>query len=524
LPEHGYNLRPGQLLHGRYRIVRLLGSGGMSSVYLAEDERLAGKPWAIKVSKPAARDIDQLVHEARLLTALRHPHLPLIVDFYPPDASGRSYLVMEYIEGATLGERMRERPIPFAEAIGYAVPICEALSYLHSRHPPIVFRDMKPSNIMVTRQGQVKLIDFGIARSVLADKEHDTVKLGTVGFAAPEQYGGKQSDARTDLYGLGALLAHILSAGRWKGEIPLSPRCLADDVPADFFPILVKLLADRPDDRHQTAQELLEVLKPFAAGDARFSMEESNSPQYAAGRIGAGVVIAFSGTSPGIGTTHAALMCAYHLQAGKLGRTAYVDAHEEGDGAVIRSLEADYEGEEPDAMGNLRVRGKAAGDPAADGGTRLHGVTCYRWTRSNLLPYLLGRYDYVVLDMGAGPAGDRSAEFERAQIPVLVGSAAPWRREELREAARRLEANQCMHWYAAISHADAYPAWRPPWLRGQCRGVMTLPYRPNPFEWSEDGRRWSEELAGGVASGGSWLNRLWRWMKEKRLARGVVRS
>ncbi|BFH13574.1 serine/threonine protein kinase [Paenibacillus melissococcoides] len=523
MPEHGYGLQPGQLLHGRYRIVRLLGKGGMSSVYLAEDERLARKLWAIKVSKPAARDMERLVHEARLLTALRHPHLPLIVDFYPPDASGRAYLVMEYIEGATLGERMRERPISFAEAIGYAGPICEALSYLHSRHPPIVFRDMKPSNIMLTRQGQVKLIDFGIARNVDADKEDDTVKLGTVGFAAPEQYDGKQSDARTDLYGLGALLTHMMSAGRWKGEVPLPPQCLADDVPADFFPVLVKLLAAHPDHRYQSAQELLEVLRPFAAGNASSSLDESNAPLTAAGRtgrLGAGVVIAFRGTSSGIGATHAALMCAYHLTAGKWGRAAYVDAREEADGPVIRALEADYEGEEPDAMANNRIRRKPAGDTAA--GIRLHGVTCYRWTQSNLLPYLLGRYEYVVLDMSAGATGYRAEEFERAQIPVLVGSAVPWRREELREAVRRLEANQCTHWYAAIAHADAYPVWRPPWIRGQCRGVMKLPYQPNPFEWSEDALRWTEELIGAGRTGRGWLNRLGRWMKVKKLGKGEV--
>lgn len=520
--DHGFNLQPGQLLHGRYRIVRLLGSGGMSSVYLAEDERLAGKHWAIKVSKPAVRDMEQLVHEARLLTALRHPHLPLIVDFYPPDASGRAYLVMEYIEGVTLGERMRERPVSFAEAIGYAVPICEALSYLHSRHPPIVFRDMKPSNIMLTRLGQVKLIDFGIARNVDADKEHDTVKLGTVGFAAPEQYDGKQSDARTDLYGIGALLAHMMSAGRWKGELPLQPQCLADDVPAGFLPVLVKLLAIRPEHRYQSAQELVEVLRPFAAGGGSPSTVGINAPPYAAGRTGAGVVIAFRGTSSGIGATHAALMCAYHLSAGQLGRAAYVDARDEADGVVIRALEADYEGEEPDAMESIRASRKTAGDAAE--GVRLYGVTCYRWTQSNLLPYLLGRYEYVVLDTGADMTGRRIEEFERAQIPVLVGSAAPWRREELREAARRFEANQFTHWYAAIAHADAYPSWRPAWIRGRCRGVVKLPYQPNPFEWSEDALRWTEVLVGAGRSGRGWLNRLGRWMKEKKLAKGEVRS
>lgn len=492
----------------------------MSSVYLAEDERLAGKQWAIKVSKPAARDMEQLVHEARLLTALRHPHLPLIVDFYPPDPSGRACLVMEYIEGVTLGERMRERPIPFVEAIGYAFPICEALSYLHSRHPPIVFRDVKPSNIMLTRQGQVKLIDFGIARNVDSDKEHDTVKLGTVGFAAPEQYDGQQSDARTDLYGIGALLAHMMSAGRWKGEIPLQPQWLADDVPAGFLPVLVKLLAIRPDQRYQSAEELLDVLRPFASGSAGSSAGGWNAPPYAAGRTGAGVVIAFRGTSSGIGATHAALMCAYHLSAGKLGRVAYVDARDEADGAVIRAVEADYEGEEPDAMESIRGGRKTAGDAAE--GIRLHGVTCYRWTQSNLLPYLLGRYEYVVLDTGADETGRRTEEFERAQIPVLVGSAIPWRREELHEAARRFEANQCTHWYAAIAHADAYPSWRPAWIRGRCRGVLKLPYQPNPFEWSGEALRWTEELVGAGRTGRGWLDRLRRWMKEKKLAKGEV--
>ncbi|RJG24624.1 serine/threonine-protein kinase [Paenibacillus thiaminolyticus] len=519
--EHGYSLKPGQLLHDRYRIVRLLGSGGMSSVYLAEDERLAGKQWAIKVSKPVTRDMEQLVHEARLLTALRHPHLPLIVDFYRPDASGRAYLVMEYIEGVTLGERMRERPVSFTEAIGYAVPVCEALSYLHSQQPPIVFRDMKPSNIMLTRQGQVKLIDFGIARNVDADKEHDTVKLGTVGFAAPEQYEGKQSDARTDLYGIGALLAYMMSDGRWKGKIPLQPQCLADDVPAGFLPLLVKLLAIRPEHRYQSAQELLEVLRPFATEDSP-SRVGINAPPYAAGRTGAGVVIAFHGTSSGIGATHAALMCAYHLSAGELGRAAYVDASDEADGAVIRAVEADYEGEEPDAMESIRAGRKTAGDAAE--GVRLHGVTCYRWGQGNLLPYLLGRYEYVVLDTGVDATGRRIEEFERAQIPVLVGSAAPWRREELREAARRLEANQCTHWFAAIAHADAYPAWRPNWLRGRCRGVVKLPHQANPFEWSEDALRWTEELVGSGRTGRSWLNRFGRWMKEKKLGKGEVRS
>lgn len=494
----------------------------MSSVYLAEDERLAGKQWAIKVSKPAAREMEQLVHEARLLTALRHPHLPLIVDFYPPDASGRAYLVMEYIEGATLEERMRKRPISFAEAIGYAVPICEALSYLHSRHPPIVFRDMKPSNIMLTPQGQVKLIDFGIARNVDEDKEHDTMKLGTVGFAAPEQYDGKQSDARTDLYGIGALLTYIMSAGRWKGEIPLQPQCLADDVQAAFLPVLVKLLAVHPDRRYQSAQELLEVLRPFAAGDGRPSKVGINAACNAVWRTGAGVVIAFRGTSPGIGATHAALMCAYHLTAGKWGRAAYVDARDEADGAVIRALEADYEGEEPDAVESIQARRKTEADAAE--GIRLHGVTCYRWSQTNLLLYLLGRYEYIVLDMGADTTGSRIEEFERAQIPVLVGSAAPWHREELREAAQSFEANQCTHWYAAIAHTDAYPSWRPTRIRGQCRGVVKLPYQPNPFEWSEDTMRWTEELVGSRRTDRGWLNRLVLWIKGKKLAKGEVRS
>lgn len=337
------HLQVGQLLYGRYRIVQLLGAGGMSVVYLANDERLVGKQWAIKESSPAAQDVRQLIHEASILTALRHPYLPLIVDFYPPNDTGKAYLVMEYIEGDTLASRLRIQSFTFKDTMRIIIPLCETLTYLHHQHPPIVFRDVKPSNIMIRQDGQVKLIDFGIARNVNPRSVQDTVKLGTIGFAAPEQYRGQQTDARADLYSVGVLLGHMLSGGVWKGDRPFACSMLAEGVPPTMHPIIARLLERRPEDRYQTVDELLEQLYFFKAGDttgAGVNVGDRGSYRASHSRV----VIAFLGTASGLGTTHAALMCAAVLAQNK-GRTLYVDANMQSS-SIVQALAQEYEGED----------------------------------------------------------------------------------------------------------------------------------------------------------------------------------
>lgn len=210
----------GTLLQSRYRLRRHLGGGGMGDVYLAEDTRLVGRQCAIKEMSPAALPaadrnwaITAFKQEAQMLAALRHPGLTPVTDFFPE--RGNWYLVMEYINGLTLDDRLQQLPgrrLPQPEALRVIYQLCDVLDYLHRQTPPVIFRDLKPGNIMLTPQGEVKLIDFGIARFFKPGKAQDTVNLGTPGYCAPEQHGGSgQTDVRSDVYSLGVVLHQALT-------------------------------------------------------------------------------------------------------------------------------------------------------------------------------------------------------------------------------------------------------------------------------------------------------------------------
>jgi serine/threonine protein kinase len=210
-------LAPNILLHHRYLILRKIGQGGMGAVYQATDtkrQRLCAIKEMSQESLPP-EDLTQALQsfrfEAETLTRLSHPNLPKVYEQF--SEQHRHYLVMDYIDGETLEERLARtgQPLPESEALGYAAQLCSVLEYLHSQRPPIIFRDLKPGNIMITRDNQVKLIDFGIARVFRGAKTHDTQVLGTPGFAPPEQYGRAQTDARSDLYALGVTLYQLLT-------------------------------------------------------------------------------------------------------------------------------------------------------------------------------------------------------------------------------------------------------------------------------------------------------------------------
>jgi serine/threonine protein kinase len=213
-------LSVGTVLHERYRVVRVLGKGGMGAVYLVEDTKLYGKLWAMKEllerfvdANDRTESIAQFQHEARILVGLRHPNLPQIVDAF--EEQERHYLVMEYVEGLTLEDMLAQSPegvFTEEQALEWAAQICDVLNYLHSHEPPVIFRDLKPANVMITPEGRVKLIDFGVARLFDPSKGTDTLKMGTVGYAPPEQYAGQgQTTPRSDIYALGATLYEMLT-------------------------------------------------------------------------------------------------------------------------------------------------------------------------------------------------------------------------------------------------------------------------------------------------------------------------
>lgn len=262
-------LEIGSVIDGKYKILNVVGKGGMSVVYLAMNER-ANKQWAIKeVRKDGMQSFEvvkqNLVAETDLLKKLNHPHLPSIIDVI--DCDDTFLIVMDYIEGNPLSKALETSGAQNQDdVIEWAKQLCDVLGYLHSRKPPIIYRDMKPSNVMLKPDGNVMLIDFGTAREFKSTSVADTTCLGTQGYAAPEQFGGHgQTDARTDIYCLGATMYHLVT-----GHNPATP-------PYEMYPIrqwnpmlssgleeiILKCTQRNPEDRYQSCAELLYALDHY---------------------------------------------------------------------------------------------------------------------------------------------------------------------------------------------------------------------------------------------------------------------
>ncbi len=269
-------LEIGSLVDGKYKILNRIGQGGMSVVYLAMNER-ANKQWAVKeVKKDGVQDFELvrqgLTAETDLLKKLHHPNLPSIVDVI--DGEGTFLIVMDYVEGKTFARILEESGAQSQEEVTrWAEQLCDVLGYLHSRQPPVIYRDMKPSNIMLRPDGRVMLIDFGTAREFKEGGSGDTICLGTRGYAAPEQYGGRgQTDPRTDIYSLGATMYHLLT-GHNPGEAPyeLYPiRHWNRQLSSGLESIVLKCMQKNPRDRYQSCSALLYDLQHYRELDTEY--------------------------------------------------------------------------------------------------------------------------------------------------------------------------------------------------------------------------------------------------------------
>ena len=269
-------LEIGSIIDGKYKILNKIGQGGMSVVYLAMNER-ANKQWAIKeVRKDGVKDYEVvrqgLIAETDILKRLNHPHLPSIIDVI--DRDDTFLIVMDYIEGKALDYWLKkEGAQPQERVVEWAKQICDVFGYLHSRKPPIIYRDLKPANVMLKPDGQIMIIDFGTAREFKETSIEDTSCLGTQGYAAPEQYGGHgQTDARTDIYTLGATMYHLLT-----GHNPSLP-------PYEMYPIrrwnpalssgleeiVLKCTQRNPNDRYQSCAELMYALEHYGELDQEY--------------------------------------------------------------------------------------------------------------------------------------------------------------------------------------------------------------------------------------------------------------
>lgn len=276
-------LERGSLLNKRYRIVDILGQGGMGSVYRAVDENL-GVDVAVKENLFTTEEYArQFRREATLLASLRHPNLPRVTDHFEIENRGQ-YLIMDYIEGEDLRERMdRDGILIDDEVIIVGMAICDALSYLHSRNPQVVHRDIKPGNVKIAPDGSIYLVDFGLAKVVQGSQATTTgARAMTPGYSPPEQYGTARTDPRSDIYSLGATMYAAMCGvlpedglARAMDQAELTPvRQNNPKVSKKLASVIEKSLAVQPDSRYQSAGELKNALFAAASANVRRASAE----------------------------------------------------------------------------------------------------------------------------------------------------------------------------------------------------------------------------------------------------------
>lgn len=257
----------------------------MGAVFLCEDLRLAGKRWALKEMLANDAEVLELVQEsfrreAAILSRLRHRNLPMIVDYFVEDT--RQYLVMEYLEGETLAKVIqRDGPASELQCLKWGLELAQVLDYLHRQEKPIIFRDLKPDNIIVTDDKHIKLIDFGLARQFDPVKRHDTQASGSVGYAPPEQWEDtNQTDERSDIYSLGAVLFYVLT-GRPPSPVYGSQRLrpYRPTIEQGAEAIVLRCLQPNPNDRHRSSAELIrELLLWLSKQKGQEPKEQSSNP------------------------------------------------------------------------------------------------------------------------------------------------------------------------------------------------------------------------------------------------------
>ena len=281
-------LSPASLLAQRYRIISQVGQGGLGVVYKAKDRKNKHRLVAIKQidrSRLSPREIieatDTYNREVTLLSKLGHENLPRIYDHFADQQHW--YVVMEYIRGETLEDYLARRGrLSVRQALKIGITLSTVLTYLHTRTPPIIFRDVKPANIMRTRRGQLYLIDFGIARRFTPGLKKDTGPLGSPGYAAPEQYGKAQTTVQTDIYGLGATLQTLLT-----GKDPLDTVGEAQPLPRRKIPPQLQALLDQmlEHDMHKRPLSMEEVKGQLQLVRARIMWIENRLLAYAKGLL-----------------------------------------------------------------------------------------------------------------------------------------------------------------------------------------------------------------------------------------------
>lgn len=269
------------MLKQRYRIIAKVGEGGFGAVYQAEDSEFGDRMVAVKEMSEEGLSPEEIVEasgsfkrEAFLLANLVHPNLPSIYDYFTEQ--GHWYVVMDFIEGETLENHLNKASkgyLSVEDVLDIGMQLCAVLDYLHTRNPPIIFRDLKPANMMITPGGSVYLIDFGVARHFKPGKARDTVAFGSPGYAAPEQYGKAQTTRHADIYSLGVTLYQLLSGvDPTTTPFQFAPlqACSTQVIPMELSALIMQMMeldeSKRPDSMALVKQRLQRIAVELVAG------------------------------------------------------------------------------------------------------------------------------------------------------------------------------------------------------------------------------------------------------------------
>lgn len=488
----------GDVLDERYRLIDTLGEGRWGRVFLAESVKL-GIKWAVKEINLNEDSRVNLLAEPEILKKLSHPRLPRIVDIIKKENC--LYIVEDYFEGINLKDLINNRECCSEKnVLRWAKQICEILIYLHNLKPnPIIYRDMKPGNIIIDSNNNAKLVDFGIAREFREDRHSDTTFIGTVGYAAPEQFlPGGLSDERTDIYGLGVTLYHVLTGLHpSKGIYPV--REVNPSISSSFEKIISRCVNPRPEHRFQTAKEMMadlisldennrgNILRVFSSAKKHLKektglFRESN---YKNTKLLGTVTIAIAGAGRRVGCTHTSIVIASYL-ASRKSRVAVVE------------------------LNSYQVFDLLRGDMPynQNGGFSKNGIDFYS-TRITSKSIDLGSiirkgYNYIILDLGQVLTENKQSGFEgeilysemqRANMQILVAGSAVW---QLPEIAPYLGAEGMERLKVVFSCPD--PSLFIELKKQIKREMFKSIFNPNPFYISEEQERFCNTLINSFLS------------------------
>ena len=507
----------GTLLEGRYRLLKKIGSGGTAEVYLAEHVTL-GNMWAVKILPVSDDALQEHLNEAGILKRLNHPMLPRISDII--QTASHVCIVMDYLLGVNLLERLEASgKIPEVEVRAWMLQICDVLAYLHGQQPePVIYRDLKPSNLMSDDHGHLKLIDFGTARTYRATRNGDTAYIGTQGYASPEQYGLKQSDGRTDIYNLGMTVFHLLTGIHPitvpHGEIKTH---LQDAFVSELLTsVIVRSVQLSPGNRYpdvQSCREALMAAEPDMAGKTALPAGKMVEPvlmqplrqhqgipfvksrQILAGLLGtrkhqssperapvpAQARIAVMGACQGTGATFSSIAISSWFSARHY-QTAYVEMNASGDMDRLQKM--------LELSGNLMTVSEDA-----------DGRECFRFKRVDYhkccrrMTDIRGkRYDVSIADMGARGGEPALDEFMRADWQLVYCPQADWKFGRMEEFIGKYDpdGDERQFLYLVPHDGDGdLPALRA--LLGK-RSNFAFPHIRNPFDLAKAEDRQLEQL------------------------------